>query len=265
MDTIYLNIAGFIIRINFKKCELFYLKEKIKEEVKQSYLGFLVDKKPKKVEFTIDFVQEKLVDVFLRRRGKRMFISLYKEKKENKIEIFYHTSIFQFQTILREVIQGLLKKNNGFILHASANHYQGAAILFVGRSGVGKSTIMRLLNNKYPALADDSVIVKKNGNKFYCYATPFYEKESWLSKNSTRFPIKKIFFLRRKRFFKVKKIEDKHYLYKEIISHFLTTTKPSKKEISYIIEFLDNFNEFYFLSFTKDKIKELNCLICNNA
>lgn len=46
---------------------------------------------------------------------------------------------------------------NGLFLHASAVVVDGGAMLFLGHSTAGKSTISRLLGNIHPILADDSV------------------------------------------------------------------------------------------------------------
>ena len=85
----------------------------------------------------------------------------------NTLTSYYHISISQFQFILRNVIQILLTENNGFILHASACVIDGKASLFTGFSGAGKSTVIKLLKTKYPALADDTVIIQKKGETFF--------------------------------------------------------------------------------------------------
>ncbi len=45
------------------------------------------------------------------------------------------------------------------VVHASAVHIDGAAWIFLGRSGAGKSTICTLLNNCAQPLADDTILV----------------------------------------------------------------------------------------------------------
>ena len=49
----------------------------------------------------------------------------------------------------------------GFFLHASAVVMGGEAILFLGHSTAGKSTIARMLGAAYPVLADDAVFVSR--------------------------------------------------------------------------------------------------------
>ena len=50
----------------------------------------------------------------------------------------------------------------GLFLHASAVVVEGGAILFLGHSTAGKSTLTRLLNPIYPVLADDAVFATRD-------------------------------------------------------------------------------------------------------
>jgi len=56
-------------------------------------------------------------------------------------------------------------KRKGICLHASSVNMLGKALLFLGHSTAGKSTISRLLSERYPVIADDKVWVcrKKTG------------------------------------------------------------------------------------------------------
>lgn len=50
----------------------------------------------------------------------------------------------------------------GLFLHASAVVVDGGAVLFLGHSTAGKSTIARMLGPTFPALADDAVYAAKD-------------------------------------------------------------------------------------------------------
>ena len=52
--------------------------------------------------------------------------------------------------------------DNGLLLHASSVVMPGGALLFLGRSGAGKSTMCQLLSQSFPVLADDFVFVNRN-------------------------------------------------------------------------------------------------------
>ena len=51
--------------------------------------------------------------------------------------------------------------DGGLFLHASSVIIDGGAVLFLGHSTAGKSTIARLLGAAYPVLADDAVFVSR--------------------------------------------------------------------------------------------------------
>ena len=64
----------------------------------------------------------------------------------------------------------MLCKQKGIYFHASSVNVSGKALLFLGHSTAGKSTISRLLSERYPVIADDKVWVsqKKNGDWMVC-------------------------------------------------------------------------------------------------
>lgn len=55
-------------------------------------------------------------------------------------------------------------KSRGLFLHASSVNVSGKALLFMGHSSSGKSTISRLLSERYPVIADDKVYIEKGKN-----------------------------------------------------------------------------------------------------
>jgi len=52
-------------------------------------------------------------------------------------------------------------KPKGLYLHASSVHINGQALLFLGHSTAGKSTISQLLSKRYTIIADDTVWLSK--------------------------------------------------------------------------------------------------------
>ena len=59
---------------------------------------------------------------------------------------------------------GFRSPESGFFLHASSVIVDGGAVLFLGHSTAGKSTIARLLETSFPVLADDSVFASKGAD-----------------------------------------------------------------------------------------------------
>jgi len=60
--------------------------------------------------------------------------------------------------------QDVLQKG-GIIFHASSVSVSGKALLFLGHSTAGKSTISQLLSKRYPIIADDKVLVREMKTK----------------------------------------------------------------------------------------------------
>jgi hypothetical protein len=55
-------------------------------------------------------------------------------------------------------------------LHASAVETPGGALLFLGHAGAGKSTVVRLLADHFPTLADDAVFLLPQKDGAWCVA-----------------------------------------------------------------------------------------------
>lgn len=253
--TIYLNIAGFYIQINLRPTEWRFALKLKEKEIKKYWTGFIVSK-PKKTDFVINFVEKRYLEIIYKKKEKKQYMGFFEEKNKKSINTFYQISIFQFQTILRHIINKLLA-GHGFILHGSASNINGRAFLFTGKNGVGKSTIMKLLKEKYPALADDTVIIKKEGDEYFLYQTPFIEKEWWVEKNGQRLELKKVYFLKKEKFFKEDIINNKNFLFEKIVKQFWTEDDEFvNKKTKLIYQFTRSFNQFYYLSFAKNR-KEL--------
>ena len=63
-----------------------------------------------------------------------------------------------------ETTQNSLVNNSGLFLHASAVNIGGKALIFLGHSTSGKSTISRILSKKYSVISDDKVWASQNSN-----------------------------------------------------------------------------------------------------
>ncbi len=259
-DIIILNIAGFYLQINFFPTESAFARDKIEMDIRKDYAGFITKEKPKKIDFQIGFVDKRQLFLIYKKKEKKYYLSFYEIKNKTHFVTFYQISLIQFQIIIRGVLVELLSKNQGFILHASASKISNQACLFTGQPGAGKSTAMMLLDRKYPSLADDTVIVRKEGKIYYFYQTPFIEKEAWVKKNYKKFPVARIFFLKKARLFKTEKTNNREYVLGRLIRQLWTEEKQSKRQLSYLMSFVNGFDGFYFLYFAKDSQKLINLL-----
>lgn len=261
MNKIFLNIAGFTVKITFKKDaqvgdSMFIFKEKLKNEILIYHNGY-IDQEFKKADFYIDFVYKLKYEVGLHgKKIKKGYYLLFDEKSNNRLVSSYMISMHQFQLILQHVLYKLLL-NSGFILHSSAVNINGKTELFLGESGAGKSTVIGFLSRHYLPLADDLMIIKKGKESFYSYQTPFVEKGWWTKKSAFSYPIGRVFFLQKADFFRIKRIEDKEYILKRLPKQVFVEGKDLKKQMKLIFEFISEFNEFYLLYFAKDEEKML--------
>lgn len=82
---------------------------------------------------------------------------------------------------------------NIMLLHGSSVMIDSQVYIFIGPSGVGKSTIINLLPKKHH-YSDDIAVIKQINNKYYLY-NPIFEPVNPKFQNQA-FPIKKIFVLK---------------------------------------------------------------------
>ncbi len=68
-----------------------------------------------------------------------------------------------------------LAGREGILIHAAGVDMQGKGYIFPGRSGSGKSTLARQFADaaRCDVLSDDRVVVRKIGNDFYVFGTPW--------------------------------------------------------------------------------------------
>ena len=90
----------------------------------------------------------------------------------------------------------LLMQQRGVVLHALGVKVNNEAHLFCGPSGVGKTTLGRLLRGAGVGtiLSDDRVIIRRDGNSFRAYGTPWNGEATFHSAQSA--PIRAVYFLR---------------------------------------------------------------------
>ncbi|MFA6532844.1 MAG: hypothetical protein WCT22_02485 [Patescibacteria group bacterium] len=256
--SLILNIAGFNIKINFHHTQwdlLYKLKQK---EIKKNLAGFINKGKPEKIDYEIAFLEASYLRFIKKKVTKRYYINLFEEVSNRKIITYYQISFVQFQVILRMIINILLK-NQGFIIHASASNIKGKALLFLGKSGAGKSTTMKFLNHKYQSLADDTVIIKKENSNYFFYQTPFIEKEAWVKKTNKRYGLGSIFFIKKAKFFKKEKISDKNKILNLLIKQLWTNDENDiKNKTAALFKYLYQSGNFFYLYLKKNSKQMIN-------
>ncbi|MBN1355348.1 hypothetical protein JXA40_03650 [bacterium] len=73
------------------------------------------------------------------------------------------------------MMMNILSQNRGLIIHAAGVLIDGEIYVFPGRSGGGKSTLSRafLGADGTVVLSDDRIIIRKSGNGYQAYGTPW--------------------------------------------------------------------------------------------
>ena len=257
MDQATLNIAGFNIRLIFKSSELNHLKHKFIKFVKEEFQGFLVIGVTKNPDFKIEVSYTKKIDTAFNIKDKKSYLHFYDQISSVKIRTFYHLSAYQFGFVIRHVLQNLLSIHNGFIIHASASNINGRACVFLGKSTAGKSTAVSLLKEKYPVLADDLGVLRKQGGSYYFYQI-FSPDKYPIKKSPLGVKLSGIFFLKKSAFFKIKGIDSKEDILPEVLKQFFTQQEDLKAQAKVLMDFVNEFNNFNILYFAKNQMKLIN-------
>lgn len=195
-EATYLSIGGFLLRVDFVKHddpEIVGINN-IKWQVKQLFGSFIVIPKNNKSDFKIKLIPQNVV--YEQPNKRDAFMYFFKERGLT-LTSFAHISIGQFVFLILYALQKLLVSNSGFFFHGSSVLMGGSAIIFTGRPGSGKSTASRLLSKKYPILADDSMIIRKQEGEYYVYQVPPIEKNGTIHRSPERYKISKVYFLRK--------------------------------------------------------------------
>ncbi len=259
--SIFLKIAGFFIGLKFNKSEPpFLIEKKFAERTVFYYQAFITKEKPHKVDYWIDFKYTTQYKMLFEDSSEKFYINFYEKKSNKKIITYYHVSGNQLKIIIRSILQELLQKNNGMIIHASAAKINDKAAIFFGKSGAGKSTISTLLSDFFPKLADDNIILKKEGKKYFLYQAPFIEKDLSVKKSSENLEVGWIFFLKKASYNKIKKIS-KEKVIKKTLEQLFTDSTNFAVQSKTIFEFINDLNDFYLVEFSLDDPEELGRIL----
>ncbi|MCR4263894.1 MAG: hypothetical protein NUV98_04220 [Candidatus Roizmanbacteria bacterium] len=253
MRTIYIYIGDFRIQIKFKKSSgLMFLQEKMIREITMLWRGYVYYQRPKRIDYVVEFQLIPHMKFFVHEHTATRFIGLYEQVNDNKIIVSYTISTSQFHFILRKILLYLLK-DKGFIFHGAAVANNNDAFLFIGKSGSGKTTISSLLAPNFRSLNDDYTFIQKSGGTYCYYQTPLWERNGWYQKDNKQYKLKKIFFLKKASSCKIEKITDKEFLFKYLVSNLIEEEQYFKNKSKLVFKFVEYFDEFYMLSFTKDR------------
>ena len=101
---------------------------------------------------------------------------------------------YSIDAVLRIVHTLVLARQGGFLLHSASAIRNGKAFLFAGVSGAGKTTISRLAPPDATLLTDEISYVRKRGEGYTAFGTPFTGELAKLGENVSA-PIAALYLL----------------------------------------------------------------------
>lgn len=257
-ETINIVVGGFSIKIIFKKTELNIAKKILKNNIKEFFANF-IQNKPAKTDFIIYIKDEDKLELLSEKNKSKYYLGFFEVIKDNRIKTHYIINIFQFQSLINFILLKLSENNKLLFLHSSAVKINKEAYIFLGKSGAGKSTTANLLKKKYFKLSDDISLVRKEKNIYNLYQSPILEK-NLITKTSDKTPVNSVYFLKKAKYFKIRKIKNKEYILKSASKQIFTKDEHFPLQIKYLAEFIKEFDNFYFLYFSKDSKNLINLL-----
>lgn len=105
------------------------------------------------------------------------------------------------------VIARYLALHHGSIFHSSGIRMNNHGYLFVGHSGAGKSTMVKMLSDHAQILCDERIIARKHASGFRIHGTWTHGEMPIFSPESA--PLKAVFLLRQSNHNRITEIQDK--------------------------------------------------------
>lgn len=262
----YLKIAGFVLKIVFVKGTEFNYKyvAEIKKHILSLFGPFVLHKKTKKVDYSIKFISQEDSEEGIEEKQSiviknNRYIKLFSEnKKQKEVTSPYSLAFTNLGLIIKFIFVKLLKKNHSFYIHTSAALLnKKTALLFLGKSGAGKSTILKLVQNELTPICDDMGFIKKEKNTYYLYETPYQEKNQY-PKDNGRFNIGLIFIIKKSHYFKIEKVPNANL--PQIVKTMMdqTVINKNKQDIfDFIVKHRKDFYYLYFSNKDENLVKKL--------
>ncbi|MBP5694114.1 MAG: hypothetical protein J6X03_01485 [Bacilli bacterium] len=222
MVNFSLKLANIVLSIN---C--------FNETTKRYCKDFIVDEKP---DLVISLTEEDIKNEVINSTNNQFYV-------DEEISALY-----------RKIADTLIEKNI-VVFHSSSFMVGDSAFLVTARSGVGKSThvklLKELLNEKMSYINDDKPLLEVKGDKIIIHSSPWNGKERRGSNVSAE--LKAIIFLSRGVDNTFEKIEDKNSIYFDLISQIYLPYEKAKREKALKIadKIKENIN-FYKIYVNKD-------------
>jgi hypothetical protein len=195
-ETVSIEIGGIAIALRTQDPSFHRL-------IENRYTGFVGESPKSQLEFDIDLCElsdsspdddlEVKIDAgeWLLKRGD--FRARW-NPETSRGQIRQSCSPYAIDCVLRIVHTLILGGQGGFLVHAASAIRGGKAFLFSGLSGAGKTTISRLAPPDATLLTDEISYVRREGNRYMAYGTPFAGELARVGENQCA-PVSAVFLL----------------------------------------------------------------------
>jgi hypothetical protein len=167
------------------------------------YAGYIKESDRADVEFDVELAQPAFIDpdadVRVTHRSGRWSL----ERGDFRAEwsptsrtgrIRQSANPYSIDAVLRIVHTLVLARQGGFLMHSASAVRNGKAFLFTGVSGAGKTTISRLAPPDATLLTDEISYVRRQGDGYTAFGTPFTGELAKLGENVSA-PIAALYLL----------------------------------------------------------------------
>jgi len=101
---------------------------------------------------------------------------------------------YSLDAVMRIIHSLVLAEEGGFLVHAASGVRNDRAFVFAGVSGAGKTTISRLAPPDATLLTDEISYIRRSGNGYHAYGTPFAGELARVGTN-LKAPLEALYFL----------------------------------------------------------------------
>lgn len=173
--SLTIEVGGMPVRVNTGDPDFFRMLE-------ERYAGFISSSGAAEIEFDVEIIppgaDALAADVEVTQRNGRWKLTRYDFHAEFEPDsgqgwIRQSAKPYSIDSVLRIVHTLVLARQDGFLLHAASGIRNGKAFLFAGVSGAGKTTISRLAPPDVTLLTDEISYVRKQGDGYTAFGTPF--------------------------------------------------------------------------------------------
>lgn len=173
---------------------------------------------------------------------------IYAEDTENKYSAAYLESLAVYRKIAESILDF-----DGFLMHGAVIDVHGCGTAFLAKSGVGKSTHVRLwqqlLSSEIRVINGDKPLIRIIGGCAYAFGTPWAGKEGLQVNAKTK--LRKICFIERSTENECIPLEKAH-IFKRLINQIYIPKNKSIPKLFDLINILAEQSEFYLIKCNTD-------------